>query len=382
MMPAKANPAAINVLCLVSYNFLPAKMGGQKGIASFYTFFCKWVNIICVTTKSNDPKAADYEVLNILSNSQVRYINIFYFFTLRKIIRQKNITHLQIEHPYYGWLALLLKRFCGVKLILHSHNIEGERFKSMGKWWAGIMLAYEKKIHQKADHVFFVTEEDRQYSINNFKVDASKCLATPYGIEWQQPPTEEERSRAKKLIRTQYKIMPNETILFLNGSFNYKPNLDALLFVAEKLNPLMAANSGFNYKILICGKGIPAEIAGKAYPNVHIAGFVDDITVYFKASDIFLNPLSSGGGIKTKLVEALGYNLSVVSLRDGAIGIPLGVTGDKLVIIRDDNDVQAFANAVIALQGKNSTIPASYFAYFYWGDITKKAAEFIGASLT
>ena len=26
----------INVLCLVSYNFLPAKMGGQKGIASFY----------------------------------------------------------------------------------------------------------------------------------------------------------------------------------------------------------------------------------------------------------------------------------------------------------------------------------------------------------
>lgn len=375
----KAN--SINVLCLVSYNFLPAKMGGQKGIASFFTFFAQYVNIVCVTTKSNQPGAANYPVLNILSNSILRYINIFYFFTLRRLIKQYNITHLQIEHPYYGWLAILVQRFCRVKLIVHSHNIEGERFKSTGKWWAGILLGYEKLVHRCADYIFFVTEEDRQYSITRFKAGAAKCLTTPYGIEWKQAPTTEERAEAKAVLQKQYKFGPNDTVLFLNGSFNYKPNLDALLYVLERLNPLLLANKGFVYKIFICGKGIPASITSKNYPNVFIAGFVDDISVYFKGSDIFLNPLSTGGGIKTKLVEALGYNLYVVSLRDGAIGIPAGVTGDKMVVIPDDNDLQAFAEAVIALQGKTSVIPAPYFDYFYWGDIARNAAAFIGAKV-
>ena len=102
----------INVLSIVSYNFLPANMGGQKGIAFFYNFLSKKVNLTCVTTKSNDASyAKGYTVLPILSESKFRYINLFYFFTLKKIIKQKQITHLIIEHPYYGWLGILLKTF-------------------------------------------------------------------------------------------------------------------------------------------------------------------------------------------------------------------------------------------------------------------------------
>ncbi|HWB25344.1 MAG TPA: glycosyltransferase [Chitinophagaceae bacterium] len=367
----------IRILGLVSYNFLPAKMGGQKGIGLFYSFFCKKVNLVCVTTKSNDPKAAEYEVLNILSNSPLRYVNVFYFFTLCKIIRQKQITHLQIEHPYYGWLALMLQSFCGVKLILHSHNIEGERFKALGKWWANILLRYEKRIHRRADYIFFVTDEDRQYSINRFGVQAVKCITTPYGIEWGEAPSEEERAEAKKTLAAQYNFSPNERVLLLNGSFNYKPNLDALLYVINKLTPIFLATPGFTCKIFICGKGIPANISSVSYPNVYIAGFVDDISVYFKGADIFLNPVSSGGGIKTKVVEALGYDLFVVSLQDGSIGIPADITGEKLVIIADDNDADAFASAVMALQDKTAHIPAAYFDYFYWEGIAERAAEFV-----
>ena len=83
----------INVLSLVPYNFLPPKMGGQKGIAFFNDFFSKTVSLTCVSVKSNDTAAAKgYEVLPLLSNSKLRYINIFYFFTLRKIIKEKQVT--------------------------------------------------------------------------------------------------------------------------------------------------------------------------------------------------------------------------------------------------------------------------------------------------
>ena len=120
------------VISIVSYPFLPAKVGGQKGVAFFYKYFSRYHKVICVTTEKNDPGAAEgYDVLNILSNSPIRYINAFYFFTLRKIIRHNKATHLVLEHPYYGWLGVLLKWFCRVKLIVHSHNIEGLRWKSL-----------------------------------------------------------------------------------------------------------------------------------------------------------------------------------------------------------------------------------------------------------
>src|SRR5438552_3946545 len=80
----------LKVLSLVSYQVLPAKMGGQKDIALFHKSFSKYAQLTCVTTRKNDKRAAEgYEVLNILSDSRLRYVNPFYFFTLRKLIRQK-----------------------------------------------------------------------------------------------------------------------------------------------------------------------------------------------------------------------------------------------------------------------------------------------------
>jgi hypothetical protein len=95
--------------------------------------------LYCVTVKDNKPNAASYTIINKFSNSRFRYINVFYFSLLKKIIRQNNISHVIIEHPYYGWLGLLLKIFCKVKIIVHSHNIEAERFKTTGRWWWKIM---------------------------------------------------------------------------------------------------------------------------------------------------------------------------------------------------------------------------------------------------
>ncbi|WP_367077466.1 hypothetical protein, partial [Escherichia coli] len=76
----------INVLSIVSYNILPAQMGGQKGIALFNNWLCKKINLICVTTKSNDASLAGYTMYNILSNNKFRYVNLFYFYTFKKII--------------------------------------------------------------------------------------------------------------------------------------------------------------------------------------------------------------------------------------------------------------------------------------------------------
>ncbi|MGG9972421.1 glycosyltransferase family 4 protein [Ferruginibacter sp. SUN002] len=368
-----------NVLSIVSYQFLPPKMGGQKGIALFNAALSKYVTLTCLTTKSNDPELEPgYEIENILSTSFTRYFNPFIFFTARKVIRKKKITHLIIEHPYYGWLGILLKWFCKVKLIVHSHNIEALRFKSMNKWWWGILWNYEKVTYKAANICFFITDEDRTFAINKLGIASDKCTTITYGFDLNSPPSINERKEARVLLESEYNILPDEKILFFNGTLDYQPNLDAVMAIIEKINPLLQQDQSFKYKIIICGKNLPAHLDSLyAYndQNIFYAGFVDDITLYFKGADVFINPVIDGGGIKTKLVEALGYDLSVVSTTSGAIGVPATITNNKLKIVADSDWIN-FANEIISIKN-TGTIPPTFFEHFYWGNIAIKAADCI-----
>lgn len=371
-----ANTKEIRALAIVSYKYLPAKLGGQKGIAFFYDFFSSLVTTTCVSVKDTAVSdAKDYEVLNILQNGKLRYINPVYFFILKKIIRQRKITHLILEHPYYGWLGILLKIFCKVKLVVHSHNIEAQRFKSLGKWWWGILWNYERLTHRFADHNFFIHQDDRDYGISKFKLKPEKCFVITYGFQLTAPPMQADKALARATISSLYNIRRTEKILLFNGSLNYTPNINALDNILTTINPLLMAGKELEYRIIICG----ANMAGsyndlKDYKdkNIIYAGFVDDINLFYKGADIFINPVIDGGGIKTKLVEALGYDMNVVTTKSGATGVPLHITGEKMKVV-EDNDWKSFAAAVLS-SNTTSTIPEIYFDHFYWGKIAEKAA--------
>ena len=368
-----------NVLSIVTYKIFPAKLGGQKGIALFNQYFSKQHQLFCFTIKDNDPSLASYKVFNLLSNHSSRYFNIFYFGVIKKIIRENNITHIICEHPYYGWMGLLLKYFCKVKLIVHSHNIEAERFKTLGKWWWKILRVYEKFIHRKGDFTFCITAQDREYFYNNYKIPYEKSTVVTYGISWNQIPTIGEKSDAKDQLLKKYSLSLSTHLFLFNGTLDYGPNLQAVKNIVEGINPLFIKKN-IPYKIIICGKGLPGEMNElKNYAGQHIiyAGFVDDISVYFRGVDVFINPVTDGGGIKTKLVESLGYNLNVVSSLNGAIGVDENICNGKLLLC-ENNDWQSFADKMEMATSISQNISSEFFEHFYWGNITAKAGDIVG----
>jgi glycosyltransferase involved in cell wall biosynthesis len=340
-----ATSGKTTLVSIVPYRVFPARVGGQKGIALFNEYLAREANLACITVKSNLPGfAKGYRLLNVLSDKAFRYINPLYFFLVRKKIREYRSTHLILEHPYYGWLGMLLQRFTGVKLVIHSHNIEATRWKSLGKWWWRILWWYERTAHRSADYNFFIQDEDRSYAIQQFRLDARKCTTITYGIEWDGPPTDAEKKRCRELLVNENGLSGSETIFLFNGTLDYKPNLDAVRIILDQLNPILL-KSGLQYRIIICGRGLPAFMEElKAYKNLNIiySGFVDDITVYFKGADVFINPVVDGGGIKTKLVEALGYNTKTISTLNGSLGVSPEETGGQLVIV-PDHDWAGFA---------------------------------------
>ena len=367
-----------NVLSIVTYKILPPKLGGQKGIALFNEYFSKEEDLFCFTIRNNDPSLAPYRVYNILDNGKLRYINPFYFSSLKKIIKHNNISHVIVEHPYYGWMALLLKKYCKIKVIVHSHNIEAERFKTVGRWWWKIFWYYEKWVHNKADFTFCITQQDRQYFQKQYQLPFEKTTVITYGISWNTIPSLMEKSEAKSNLLKRYSISGSTHLFLFNGTLDYQPNFIAVKNIVEKINPLFM-QKGIPYKIIICGKGLPGEMnelkeyAGK---NIIYAGFVDDITEYFKGADVFINAVTDGGGIKTKLVEALGYNMNAVSTYNGAIGVEKEICNGKLYL-SENEDWQTFANNMQNCLNNNNNVSSAYFNHFYWKNIAAKAAVII-----
>lgn len=365
------------VLSIVPYKIFPAKLGGQKGIALFNEYLARETALVCITVKSNQPGfAKGYLLLNVLSDSFYRYINPFYFFAVRKLLVEHGATHLILEHPYYGWLGIFLKWVTGVKLIVHSHNMEAMRWKSLGRWWWKILWLYERQTHRKADYNLFIHDDDKAYAIKQFKLDPFRCITMTYGIEWDRIPPQEEIRKAKVKLRNDYNISQAESILLFNGDFNYQPNLLALYKIIDTIDPILRQKKDFRYRIIICGRGIPMALTETNHPSIIYAGFVDDISIYFKGADVFLNPVTEGGGIKTKLVEALGYNLNAVSTFIGAIGIDPGMCNGKLLIC-NDGDWDLFCTGIVDASLVKADIGPAYFEHFYWGYSVGRIARFI-----
>src|SRR5688572_25887338 len=123
---------APRIVSIIPYKILPAQLGGEKGIALFNQYLAETVQITGIATRNNDPAyAKNYTVLNVLANSKSKYANPFLYFPVRKILKQQAATHLLIEHPYFGWLAWLLKHTTDITWVVHSHNIEYMRSKSI-----------------------------------------------------------------------------------------------------------------------------------------------------------------------------------------------------------------------------------------------------------
>ncbi len=354
------------------YAYLPYSSGGQKSIAQFLEYLGKETKLSVITVPGNDAAmTATYKLVPMLKNGANRYYDFSLVKKISTFVKEKEIQTIIWEHPYYAWLAFKVRKRTGVKTIFHTHNIEYKRFKSLGKWWWRILRMYEKWCFKKADTLFFIAPEEKQFAINEWGIEAGKCKTVSFGVPIKENPPDKIECWNK--IAALYNIRQDEKIFLFNGLLGYQPNLDALNYILKEINPLLLKQKGFAYKIIICGKGLPAEMNElKEYnqQNIIYAGFVDDIESYFKAADIFLNPVQSGGGIKTKMVEAIAFGTTVVATESGAAGIVREVCGKKLIVV-PDNDWQGFATAVLKNAATKLPTPDAYYKTYYWGEIAK-----------
>ncbi len=114
----------------------------------------------------------------------------------------------------------------------------------------------------------------------------------------------------------------DRTVLGFIGNFHHEPNLKALFWLVNALFPAITeAIEGV--RLVIAGKGIPEEaINGQSgMPQVSFIENIERLNDFYSSIGIFINPVISGRGLRTKVVEAAAFGRPIISTKLGCEGL-------------------------------------------------------------
>lgn len=133
-------------------------------------------------------------------------------------------------------------------------------------------------------------------------------------------------------------------VAFLGG-YRHPPNVDAVLYFAERIWPLIRSHRP-DMKFIVAGSECPEQLlALDGRDGIEVVGFVEDLAAFFGGVRLSVAPIRYGAGIKGKVAMSLAHGVPGVLTSCAAEG--MGLADGAAVVIRDD-EVE-FAEAVIAL---------------------------------
>jgi sugar transferase (PEP-CTERM/EpsH1 system associated) len=133
--------------------------------------------------------------------------------------------------------------------------------------------------------------------------------------------------------------------LVLTGKMDFRPNVDAALWFANDIMPIIRLYHPDVHFTIVGQKPHPRLARLKDRQEVTVTGYVPDIKPYLAAADIYVAPLRMGSGTRFKLLEAMAMGKAIVSTPLGAEG--LNVEHGRHMLLADTE--RSFAGAIIDL---------------------------------
>lgn len=241
----------------------------------------------------------------------------------------------------------LRKMFPQTRIVTFFHNIESAASLSMMRRssipaWLRLLSVYraERQAATASDYRIALSRADEGLMTRLFGVESDAIWPITY------PPAD---------LAPRPRVIEEDYVLFVGGY--YKPNLEAIAYLASRIAPRV------NKKVVVAGFGlgrIQPEYAGNA--NLQILDSPPSLAALYQHASLVLAPIFTGGGIKTKIIEALSYGCQVVASREAAVGFE-SMSADSLRIASSDGDYINAVNNALPIKA-NPKIIAEYERHF------------------
>ena len=282
--------------------------------------------------KNHVSKPADTYISYLLKNHSFDVVHVEGYYLLQHVPTKCSVPILLVEHNIEHLLAL--QRFKVATTQIEKNSLWLEYIKT---------LKYEQLAWKRASVCVTLTHEDKismeildpNIEVKNIpngsdhqkKLDDSVCTHLPDNLE-------------NPLISSN-----RPSILFV-GNFAYGPNVDAALYFSKDIFPLILKDVP-EVKLFLVGNAPTPEICSLTTSNsqIEVTGRVASLVPFYRSADVVVCPLRIGGGVKVKVLEALGLGKAIVSTSIGVQGLDLSTY--RAVVVADES--RDFAENVIQL---------------------------------
>jgi glycosyltransferase involved in cell wall biosynthesis len=137
------------------------------------------------------------------------------------------------------------------------------------------------------------------------------------------------------------------SLLFV-GNFSHQPNRDAALWLAREIMPALLAQQP-EARLRIIGSSPPPEILALAGAAVEVVADAPSVDPYTEAAAVVVAPVRVGGGMRMKVLQALGAGKAVVTTSRGSEGFDCFTEPPPLALA---DEAEGFATTIATLLGE------------------------------
>jgi glycosyltransferase involved in cell wall biosynthesis len=197
------------------------------------------------------------------------------------------------------------------------------------------LRAFEANACRAADHVLAVSEADAA-AIRRLAPMLNVTIV-PNGIDVD--------SYAYTHVSDSALTGEGSADLVFTGTMDFRPNVDAVLWFAQEVLPLIRQEEPAVRFAAVGQKPHRRLDVLRDRADVLITGAVDDTRPYIASAALYVVPLRMGGGTRFKILEAAAMSKAIVSTAMGCDGFPVQ-NGRELIVADSPRE---FAQAVVRL---------------------------------
>ncbi len=266
---------------------------------------------------------------------------------VERILNDRSFDAIQIESVHLIAYAKRIRQLCPrVRLICDWHNIESEiltRYAEQdsnplralyARRTAALSRGMENQFLHLGDAHTVCSERERDILLQRLPQARIEVVGNGVDVEYFASPTQDEVRR---------------DLVFM-GRMDYHANIDAAVFFAKKIWPLIRARQPELRLVIVGAQPAKEVLALRDLAGVTVTGTVEDVRPSYHTALAAVVPLRVGGGTRLKVLEAMAAGTPVISTTLGAEG--LAVTDGKDILIADTPE--ATADTVASLQANSA----------------------------
>lgn len=255
-------------------------------------------------------------VLNLFSSKSYNVVR-FYSQAFEKVLIEKLKSEqydiIQLESLWVTPYLDVIRKHSKAKIVLRSHNVEYLIWERLASEATGLfkqkylsLLAkrlknYELNLLNKYDAIACITELDA--SVFKKAGCTIPIIHIPFGIDLEKYKVDDSNLEKPSVFHI--------------GAMDWQPNIDGVnWFLKNAWDKLIGLYPSL--KLYLAGKNISSNYN---QTNVVVDGEVVDAHRYISSKSIMIIPLSSGGGLRVKIIEGMALGKTIVSTSIGAEGI-------------------------------------------------------------